>query len=137
MSARDEHQEVFHLQQARPPHVGSPGVGGKKQNWAPPGAGAYSKPIDPRKEQAKSLSARAARALRGLERVPYLNPDAFFRFIGPKNWGKALINDELTTCLLDNGAQLNLITPAYALERGMDIMSLDWLAQEIGGPTPS
>ena len=51
MSARDEHQEVFHLQQARPPHAGSPGVGGKKQNKAPPGAGAYSKPIDPRKEQ--------------------------------------------------------------------------------------
>ena len=71
-----------------------------------------------------------------VERVPYLNPDAFSRFIGPKNWGKALINDELTTCLLDNGAQLNFITPAYAVERGMDIMSLDRLAQEIGGPPP-
>ena len=136
MSARDEHQEVFHLQQARPPRAGSPGVGGKKWNQAPPGAGAYSKPINPRKEQAKSLSARVARASCRLERVPYLNPDAFSRFIGPKNWGKALINDELTTCLLDNGAQLNFITPAYALERGMDIMSLDQLAQEIGGLPP-
>ena len=65
-----------------------------------------------------------------------MNPDAFSRFIGPKNWDKALINDELTTCLLDNGAQLNFITPAYAIERGMDIMSLDRLAQEIGGPPP-
>ena len=65
-----------------------------------------------------------------------MNPDAFSRFIGPKNWGKALINDELTTCLLDNGAQLNFITPAYAVERGMDIMSLDQLAQEIGGLPP-
>ena len=63
-----------------------------------------------------------------------MNPDAFYRFIGPKNWGKALIDDELTTCLLDNGAQLNFITPAYAQERGMDIMSLDYLAREIGGP---
>ena len=71
-----------------------------------------------------------------VERVPYLNPDAFSRFIGPKNWGQALINDELTTCLLDNGAQLNFITPAYAVERGMDIMSLDRLAQEIGGQLP-
>ena len=67
---------------------------------------------------------------------PYLNPDAFYRFIGPKNWGKALIDDELTTCLLDNGAQLNFITPAYAQEQGMDIMSLDYLALEIGGPIP-
>ena len=63
-----------------------------------------------------------------------MNPDAFYRFIGPKNWGKALIDDELTTCLLGNGAQLNFITPAYAQEQGMDIMSLDYLAQEIGEP---
>ena len=111
-------------------------MGGKKWNQAPPGAGAYSQQINPRKEQAKPLSAEVAGASRGLERVPYLNPDAFSRFIGPKNWGKALINDELTTCLLDNGAQLNFITPAYAIERGMDIMSLDRLAQEIGGPSP-
>ena len=47
--------------------------------------------------------------------------------------GKALIDDELVSCLLDNGAQLNFITPAYAQERGMDIMSLDYLAEEIGG----
>ena len=62
-----------------------------------------------------------------------MNPDAFCRFIGPKNLGKALIDDELATCLLDNGAQLNFITPAYAQEWGMDIMSLDYLLQEIGG----
>ena len=68
-----------------------------------------------------------------MKRAPYLDPDAFYRFIGPKNLGKALIDDELTTCLLDNGAQLNFITPAYAQEQGMDIMSLDYLAQEIGG----
>ena len=71
-----------------------------------------------------------------MKRAPYLNPDAFYRFIGPKNRGKALIDDELTTCLLGNGAQLNFITPAYAQERGLDIMSLDYLAQEIGGPIP-
>ena len=47
-----------------------------------------------------------------------------------------MINDELTTCLLDNGAQLNFITPAYAVARGMDIMSLDRLAQEIRGLLP-
>ena len=65
-----------------------------------------------------------------------MNPDAFHRFIGPKNLGKALIDDELVSCLLDNGAQLNFITPAYAQERGMDIMSLDYLAEEIGGSIP-
>ena len=71
-----------------------------------------------------------------VKRAPYLNPDAFHRFIGPKNLGKALIDDELTSCLLDNGAQLNFITPAYAQEWGMDIMSLDYLSQETGGSIP-
>ena len=65
-----------------------------------------------------------------------MNPDAFCRFIGPKNLGKALIDDELATRLLDNGAQLNFIMPAYAQERGIDIMSLDYLLQEIGGSIP-
>ena len=68
--------------------------------------------------------------------VPDLNPDPYCQFIGPKNWGKALIDDELMTCLLDNGSQLNFITPAYARKRGMDIMSLDNLAQEVGGKIP-
>ena len=62
-----------------------------------------------------------------------MNPDAFYRFIGPKNLGKALIDGELTNCLLDNRAQLNFITPAYAQEQGMDIMSLDYMVQGNGG----
>ena len=68
--------------------------------------------------------------------TPYLNPDPFCRFIGPKNWGEALFDDKLTTCLLDNESQLNFVTPAYAHERGMDILSLDTLAQEIDGQLP-
>ena len=110
-------------------------MGGKKLNQAPPSTGAYSKPINLREDQTKTHSARSAGTSHGVERVPYLNPDAFSRFIGPKNWGQAF-DDKLTTCLLDNGAQLNFITPAYTVERGMDIMSLDRLAQEIGGPPP-
>ena len=111
-------------------------MGGKKQDPAPPVKGADSRQSGLREGQTKPLSARSAQATRGVERVPYLNLDAFSRFIGPKNWGQALIDDELTTCLLDNGAQLNFITPAYAIERGMDIMSLDRLAKEIGGQLP-
>ena len=40
------------------------------------------------------------------------------------------------THLLDNGSQLNFITPAYTHKQGMDIMSLDSLAQEVGGKIP-
>ena len=109
-------------------------MGRKKWDQAPPAEGASSEQVSLGEGQTKTLSAQWAGASRRVERVPYLNPDAFSRFIGPI--GQALINDELTTCLLDNGAQLNFITPAYAVERGMDIMSLDWLAQEIGGLLP-
>ena len=108
-------------------------MGRKKWDQAPPAKGASSKQISPREGQAKTLSAQLARASHGVERVPYLNPDAFSRFIGPKNWGQALINDELTTCLLDNGAQLNFITPAYAVERGMDIGGQLPLIKGMGG----
>ena len=68
--------------------------------------------------------------------VPYLNPDPYCQFIGPQNWGEALIDEELMTCLLDNGSQLNFITPAYAHKQRMDIMSLDSLAQEVRGKLP-
>ena len=71
-----------------------------------------------------------------MKRAPYLNLDAFCRFIGPKNLGKALVDDELVTCLLDNGVQLNFIMPAYAQKQEMDIMSLYYLAKEIGGTIP-
>ena len=70
-----------------------------------------------------------------MKRAPYLNPDAFCRFIGPKNLGKALVDDELVTCLLDNGVQLNFITPTYAQEWGMDIISLDYLAERSVEPS--
>ena len=71
-----------------------------------------------------------------MKRAPYSNPDAFCRFIDPKNLGKALVNDELVTCLLDNGVQLNFIMPTYTQEWGMDIMSLEYLVGEIGGAIP-
>ena len=136
MSSGDELQEVLYLQSTGTLRKGSSGMGGKKWDPAPPVEGVDSRQSGLREGQTKPLSARSAEATRGVERVPYLNSDAFSRFIGPKNWGQALIDDELTTCLLDNGAQLNFITPAYAIERGMDIMSLDRLAEEIGGQLP-
>ena len=71
-----------------------------------------------------------------MKSIPYLNPDPYCWFISPKNLGEALIDGELATCLLDNGAQLNFISPAYACMWGMDIMSLNCLAHEVGGKIP-
>ena len=111
----------------------------KKWDRAPAAEGASPKQVNSREGKAKTPSARLnhipSKSYK-VKRVPYLNPDAFYRFIGPNNLGKALIDGELTNCLLDSGAQLNFITPAYAQERGMDIMSLDYLVQEISGSIP-
>ena len=71
-----------------------------------------------------------------MKSAPYLNPNPYCWFICPKNLGKAPIDEKLMTCLLDNVAQINFITPTYARRQGMDIMSLDRLAQEIGGQIP-
>ena len=70
------------------------------------------------------------------QEVPYLNPDPFQRWIGPKNLGEAVIDGELTTCLLDNGAQLNFITPTYARRRNMNVFPLEHLAEEVGDAIP-
>ena len=111
----------------------------KKWEWAPAAEGASPKQVGSREGKGKNASGgprRISNKSPKMKRALYLNPDAFHRFIGPKNLGKALVDDELVTCLLDNGAQLNFITPAYTQERGMDIMSLDYLAKEIGGAIP-
>ena len=81
--------------------------------------GTPPKQVSSREEEVKTPSTRlkhVSNKSSKVKRAPYLNPDAFCRFISPKNLGKALIDDELATCLLDNRAQLNFITPAYAQE---------------------
>ena len=109
----------------------------KKWEGVPPAEGASPKQIGSRDGQ--NLSARSSNISRSPSKVksaPYLNPNPYCWFIGPKNLGEVLIDGELMTCLLDNGAQINFVTPVYAHKRGMDIMSLDHLAQEIGGQIP-
>ena len=110
---------------------------GKKWDGAPTAEGASPKEVGSRDGQSLSTwSSNVSGSPSKVKGVPYLNPDPYCWFISPKNLGKALIDGESMTCLLDNGAQLNFITPAYARKREMDIMSLDSLAQEVGGNIP-
>ena len=109
----------------------------KKQGGVPTAEEASPKQVG--SGDGQSLSAQSSNISGSpskVKGVPYLNPDPCCQFIGPKNWGEALIDEELMTCLLDNGSQLNFITPAYACKQGMDIMSLDNLAQEVGRKLP-
>ena len=87
----------------------------KKWEQAPTGKGASPKQVSSREGEDQTPSGRLRHVPNKspkVKRAPYLNPDAFHRFIGPKNLGKALIDGELVSCLLDNGAQLNFIMPA-------------------------
>ena len=111
----------------------------KKKKWggAPTAKGASPKQVG--LGDGQSLSTRSSNISGSPSKVKgvrYLNLDPYCWFIGPKNWGDALIDEELMTCLLDNGSQLNFVTPAYAHKQGMDIMSLDSLTQEVGGKIP-
>ena len=79
----------------------------KKMGKGPPAEGASPKQVSSGEGKDQILLAKSSRIsnkLSKVNRVPYLNPDAFCRFIGPKNLGQVLIDDKLTTCLLDNGA---------------------------------
>ena len=102
-----------HLQRDHWKYEEKNGTGPLQPKGPPP------KQVSSREGEAKTPSARLNHVpskFSKVKRALYLNPDAFYRFIGPKKLDKALIDDELTTCLLDNGAQLNFITPAYAQE---------------------
>ena len=122
-------QSVDHLMKDH--YQGKNGMGLLQQKGSPP------KQVSSRDDQGLSTrSNHVSGSPFKVKGVPYLNPDPYCRFIGPKNLGEALIDGELATCLLDNGAQLNFITPTYAHKRGMDIMSLESLAQEVGGKIP-
>ena len=126
---------MLHLPVSRPSHEGP--LSGKKLDGAPTAEGVSPKQVS--LQDGHSLSARSSNvpwSPSKVKGVPYLNPDPYCWFIGSKNLGEALIDGELATCLLDNGAQLNFITPTYACKQGMDIMSLESLAQEIGGKIP-
>ena len=81
------------------------------------------------KPKAKAKAKTPSGGVKG-QKVPYLNPDPFQWWIGPKNLGEAVIDGKLTTCLLDNGAQLNFITLTYTRWWNMNVFPLERLAKE-------
>ena len=49
----------------------------------------------------------------------YLNEDARDRWLGPENVGQTLIDGELVPALINNGAWVNTVTPAFVKKRGL------------------
>ena len=54
----------------------------------------------------------------------YWNEDARDRWLGPENIGQTLIDGEPVTALIDNGTQVNMVTPSFVKKRGLVVGSI-------------
>ena len=62
----------------------------------------------------------------------FWNEDLRFHWLDAANVGQAYINGELTTCLIDRGTQMNLITPEFVKAKGLDVGSIQDLNNHNG-----
>ena len=69
---------------------------------------------------------------------PRLTPSAFWnedprrRWLGHANVGLAILDGVRTTCLIDNGARVNLVTPEFVKARGLYVGSIQDLNDHNG-----
>ena len=59
----------------------------------------------------------------------FWNEDPRNRWLSSANLGTAVLDGVETTCLIDNGARVNLVTPEFVRERGLDV----GLIQDLSG----
>ena len=62
----------------------------------------------------------------------YWNEDPRNRWFDRSNVGSAIIDGVETTCLLDNGSRVNLVTPEYVKKRDLDVGSIQDLNHHNG-----
>ena len=59
--------------------------------------------------------------IKSTSQTSFLNPDPFQRWYGIENVAKVKINGESCMALLDNGAQVNTITPRYVSDHSLQV----------------
>ena len=62
----------------------------------------------------------------------YWNEDTRNRWFSHSNLGTAMLDGVETTCLIDNGARVNLVTPEFVRDRDLDVGSIQDLNQHNG-----
>ena len=67
------------------------------------------------------------------EKAPYWNDDPRACWLGPLNLGTAFVDGHRTRVLLDDGSQINSITPAYAKSLDLVVRPLEELAGDLTG----
>ena len=69
----------------------------------------------------KSPQMEAPEAEKTTSQTPFLNPDPFQRWYGIENVAKVKINGESCMALMDNGVQVNTITPRYVNNHSLQV----------------
>ena len=64
---------------------------------------------------------RGSQGVKLPQQTPFLNPDPFQCWHGVKNVGRVRINGESCMALLDNGTQINTITPKYVNDHSLQM----------------
>ena len=64
-------------------------------------------------QHTKEPPDRGSQGIKPPQQTPFLNPDPFQHLHGAQNIARVRINGETCIALLDNGAQINTITPKY------------------------
>ena len=62
----------------------------------------------------------------------FWNEDPRNQWLSSANLGTAVLDGVETTCLIDNGARVNLVTPEFVRERGLDVGSIQDLSGHNG-----
>ena len=62
----------------------------------------------------------------------FWNEDPRNRWFNRSNLGTAMLDGVKTTCLIDNGAQVNLVTPEFVKNRGLEVGSIQELNDHDG-----
>ena len=75
-------------------------------------------------DQAKGAPGGDVQGIGSYTQTPFLNPNPFHQWYGVKNIAKVRINGESCMALLDNGTQINTITPSFVEEHSSDVAPL-------------
>ena len=80
--------------------------------------------------QAKGTPGGDAQGIGYCTQIPFLNPNSFHQWYRIKNVAKVRINGESCMALLNNGMQINTITPGFVENHSFDMGPLSDL---VGG----
>ena len=81
-------------------------------------------------------TSKATRASRKKKRLPlqpqYYNPDPMARMFGRANEAPVIVDGEETTCLVDTGATVSVISTDYCIKRGLTVYPLEAMVPIVG-----